>query len=70
MTFITTQFDFPQFLVEKSTLISINLVMLLFIKKFSDVLTYFSAPEMIFIKKVTEICQLLFFGNLLKSCRI
>jgi hypothetical protein len=51
MTFITTQFDFPQFLVEKSTLISINLVMLLFIKKFSDVLTYFSAPEMIFIKK-------------------
>ena len=67
MTFVTAQFDFSQLLIEKSTLISMDLLIPLSIKKSSDVLMYFSAPEMIFIKRVTEICQLLFFGNLLKA---
>lgn len=67
MTFVIAQLDFSQLLIEKSTLISMDLLIPLSIKKYSDVLMYFSAPEMIFIKKVTEICQLLFFGNLLKA---
>ena len=67
MTFVIAQFDFSQLLIEKSTLISMDLVIPLSIKKSSDALMYFSASEMIFIKKVTEICQLLFFGNLLKA---
>jgi len=67
MTFVIAQLDFSQLLIEKSTLISMDLLIPLSIKKYSDVLMYFSALEMIFIKKVTEICQLLFFGNLLKA---
>jgi hypothetical protein len=67
MTFVTAQFDFSQLPIEKSALISMDLLIPLSIKKSSDALTYFSAPEMIFIKGVTEICQLLFFGNLLKT---
>jgi hypothetical protein len=70
MTFVTPQFDISQLLIEKFTLISMDLVMPLSIKKSSDALLYFSAPEMIFIKRVAEICQLLFFGNLLKARKI
>ena len=70
MTFVTVKFDFSQLLLEKIILISIDLLISLSIKKLPDALTYFSAQEMIFIKRVIGICQLLLFGNLLKACKI